>query len=130
MGRGFTVAAVPPDYYKFDTISEIQQQLINHIAKLKNDIEWSSSSWFGFFVNKPLKNEKKEGLGLILQMLNTNAINTRNFAGIINKIEETHPNLHTGSFFMESHKIIKGMKMFYLELKNMEPKEGSQKSFK
>ncbi len=39
MGRGFTVAAVPPDYYKFDTISEIQQQLINHIAKLKNDIE-------------------------------------------------------------------------------------------
>ncbi len=63
-------------------------------------------------------------------MLNTNAINTRNFAGIINKIEETHPNLHTGSFFMESHKIIKGMKMFYLELKNMEPKEGSQKSFK
>ncbi len=63
-------------------------------------------------------------------MLNTNAINTSNFAGIIKKIEETHPNLHTGAFSMESHKIIKGIKMFYQELKNMEAKEGSQKSFK
>lgn len=64
--------------YQFNNIAEIKHQLICHIKKLNNDIQWSKTSCFGFFVNTELKNEKINGLMKILNAIVTNALDVTN----------------------------------------------------
>lgn len=100
--------------HQFKNIAEIKQYLINHIKKLKNDIQWSKTSCFGFFVNTELKNEKINGLLKILNAFVTNTIDAKNYAEFLKNIETQYQQLHNGYYFSnESHKIIEGIKKYF-----------------
>ncbi len=137
MGRSFHVISSSqyhyqePDYYQFNNEGEIKTALIKHISKLTTDTQWSKTSWFGFLVNTNLKDEKIDGLKNILAAINNNSINFSNYMAIIQDIENIHPNLHSGGFFSEeSHKIVKGIKMFYQnQTTNVELQKGVNKSY-